>query len=282
MTGEAASQFDRAGQGHPRRGACPIRRGRRQGAGFTLLELLVVVTMIAILLSILLPSLSSARSRMKKLKCSSNLRTVAFEFQLYAEGNTPGGQGDSQVLGPNRFYINDFLDYLYRIDEYWDVPGVATATMKASREAMLCPAGASQLTRRAGLPCSRAAIEPPEAVTLGANMRLYRATVEFLGRLVLAPAAATRVRVDVLQHPYVPLLMDVDGEAAVRRGLEPFYAAPPPAVDDEGPYSDGRYWFPSKRHGGYTNVVFVGGHVSSSQHPGAEQWDWVYQAEVRR
>jgi prepilin-type processing-associated H-X9-DG protein len=219
---------------------------------------------------------------MKRLKCASNLRSAAFEFQLFAAGDTPGGQGDSRALGPSRFYINDFLDYLYRIDEFWDVPTSATATMRASKETIMCPAGAVQLTRRAGFPCSRAAIDPAEEVTLGANMRLYRASVEFLGRPVLAPAAATRVRADVLQHPYVPLLMDVDGAKAVAQGLEPFYTAPPLAGDEKSPYADGRYWVPSARHKGYTNVAFVGGHVASSRHPADEQWDWVYQAGVHR
>ncbi len=219
---------------------------------------------------------------MKMLKCSANLRTVGIEFQLFVEGHTPKGQGDSERLGPNRFHINDFLDYLYRVDEFWEIPEVAVATMHAADETMMCPAGPAELTKRAGSPCGSTAIAPPRSVTLAANMRLYRAPMAFMGGTVLAPAALTRVRSSVLQHPYVPLVMDLDGPEAAARGLAPFYTAPSLGDDDESSYGTGRYWMPATRHGGATAVVFVSGSVLSSQQPEEEPWDWAYQADIGR
>jgi prepilin-type N-terminal cleavage/methylation domain-containing protein/prepilin-type processing-associated H-X9-DG protein len=256
--------------------ACARRRG------LTLIELLVVVAIIALLVSILAPALTSARSRMKSLKCASNLRTVGFEFQLFADGLTPEGQGDSAVLGPERFYINDFQDYLYGIDEFWDAPNATAATLAPDESTVMCPAGKAQLVKRAGYPCSSAALQPEENVSLAVNMRLYRAAASFRGRPVLAPAAATSVSSRILQNPYVPLMLEVDGPAAVAARHEPFYIAPPLDDGDRGPYSSGRYWAPSTRHAGDMNVVFVGGHVLSSQHPQRETWDWSYQPEVSR
>jgi prepilin-type N-terminal cleavage/methylation domain-containing protein len=52
--------------------------------GFTLIELLVVVAIIALLISILLPSLSRARELSKRLVCASNLSGLGKACKIYA------------------------------------------------------------------------------------------------------------------------------------------------------------------------------------------------------
>lgn len=239
------------------------------------------MALLALFTSILLPSLQRMRANVQALVCASNMKSVAVEFSLFAE-SAVSTRGNSDALGPKRFWINDFQERLYRIDEFWDEPNSDTTILQGRGELMLCPATKGPLIRRRGLPCSSAALGPANNVSMAMNMRLYRAEIEFQGDMHLAPANSTQVLSRVVHHPYVPLLLDVNGEQSLTNGVEPFYTAPPldglASQDDGRPYSSGQYWMPSSRHDGRTNVAFVGGHVLSSTNPATERWDWAYQA----
>ncbi len=62
-------------------GSCAARRG------FTLIELLVVVAIVALLISILLPSLRHAREQGKRVVCMSNMRQMGMAMLSYAVDN---------------------------------------------------------------------------------------------------------------------------------------------------------------------------------------------------
>jgi prepilin-type N-terminal cleavage/methylation domain-containing protein len=65
--------------------------GRRKERGFTLVELLVVITIISILAALLLPTLSQAVGRARALQCSNNLRQTGIAVLMYADANRDWG-----------------------------------------------------------------------------------------------------------------------------------------------------------------------------------------------
>lgn len=62
-------------------------RSRINQRGFTLMELLMVIAVIAILSALLLPALGRARESARRIKCLNNLRQVSLAFRTFSMDN---------------------------------------------------------------------------------------------------------------------------------------------------------------------------------------------------
>ncbi|MCG3178500.1 MAG: hypothetical protein BIFFINMI_00828 [Phycisphaerae bacterium] len=76
-------------------------RKRSGHAGFTLIELLIIIGILALLLAILMPSLSAAREAARRVKCAHNLHNIGLALASYANDN--GTQYPRTNKSPNKW-----------------------------------------------------------------------------------------------------------------------------------------------------------------------------------
>jgi prepilin-type N-terminal cleavage/methylation domain-containing protein len=80
-------------------------------SGFTLLELLAVIVVIAILATLLIPGFGAAKSKARRVACLNNLRQIGFGVNLYA--------GDSRDAAPGGWPpTNSTFNYFQGVTAY--------------------------------------------------------------------------------------------------------------------------------------------------------------------
>ncbi len=246
--------------------------------GVTLIELLVSMGVLALLISVVMPAMSAGRHAAKDLECRANFREVSQKFIQFADEGGVGLRGDSQRFGPERFLLEDFVESVYEVHEFWTGPEAERIAMDASRQVLMCPEAPSRLERRSGIPCSDGAVGPAKNISAAFNKRLEKKTRMAGTRPVATTAYLTS---NILQYPDVPLVFDAAGNEASARDVPALYSAPPILTDKATDiYESGRNWFPSFRHRERMNVGFIGGHVLSSGQPTTEPWwRWSFQPD---
>ena len=106
----------------------PDKKEAIRPAGFTLVELLVVISIISLLMSILLPSLSGAREMGKRVHCMANMRSLTHAWMMYAYDN------DDNLCSANTDWELDTTN----TKGYWVVDGdfIPTNTVGGTKQAI--------------------------------------------------------------------------------------------------------------------------------------------------
>ncbi len=104
---------------------------------FTLIELLVVIAIIALLISLILPALSSAREAGRQTVCQSNLRNLFTICRAYADVN----KGLSPALGQP---YGTVPNWALVVQQAAGVVGESGAELYSPNSALVCPTSRSR------------------------------------------------------------------------------------------------------------------------------------------
>jgi len=221
--------------------------------GFTLVELLVVIGVVAVLLAILIPALSRVRQTSRSTTCQSNLRTLAASMSMYCLDNVQAFPFPTTTFGETVLWFNAVDKYLAAKQGREGATGVAlTRSYKRFKQ---CPSWMNfGDAKRDG------AQDPIVEAARFFKMNLLLRRNNHPPRVVVSGGSVTR-----LDHARVPEVKEAARHVMIGDGVS--LDMVPNVVDQ---YESNSFAMevnedsesgPGLRHFGGANILFVDGHV---------------------
>jgi prepilin-type processing-associated H-X9-DG protein len=221
----------------------------RRRVGFTLVELLVVVGIIALLIAVLMPTLSGARRQAMAIKCGANLRTIGHAMQQYAneyKGRIPRDYWyDQEYLDGHILWAEVFAPYV----GYKDMP--QPNTLSPARDAVLAPhLERIEVYQCPAFPNENQKLDYVSNAWHAGNVGISAPLINVVrmphsGRVVYLTEASNRLPVDTFGiHDVFDLI-----HLPVDPSRNPQPASTRVLIDN--------------RHGGKVNLLFLDGHVEA-------------------
>jgi prepilin-type N-terminal cleavage/methylation domain-containing protein len=226
--------------------------------GFTLIELLVVIAIIAVLMAILMPSLSRVRDQARQINCSANLRSWNLSFNMYIGENN--GKFYSGTTDAGYWWLHQLTEK----EQDWK-----------QNEASFCPTATKPIYNEAGVQAPTLNIynawgifKSPTSQTYGGktyamNRNGFNGSFSLNGYLLSIPAAGTfeggvpakygyRKIAEAKYSSNVPVMMD-----GLRFDTWPLENQKPADVEEAAWSSNNMGRVCINRHRGFTDVSFL-------------------------
>ncbi len=115
--------------------------------GFTLVELLVVISIIGILMGLLLPAVQMARESARRIQCASNLKNVGIALHNFADAYRTLPAGSESLKGTHQAWSGRILPFVEQSTVYsqidfarpWDAVGTNLSASLNKVPIYICP-----------------------------------------------------------------------------------------------------------------------------------------------